>query len=324
MVEGGTHAFIGLHSKIAHNIYWQDGTNTNNGSYIEVPESIATKVVYAENHSAIRINSNLYESKWSYGPLVRHEPNNVDIAYLPDARKEFYIRNPDIYGSKNITIGQRVSFTAAVPPANSNWEVSSNLDIVSTTGSHNVQVEAIGAGSGWVGLAVNGISVQKFMVNVTGGNLTITGAAEIWAGQTVDFNLGTGSQTGVTWTCTANGINSAYYTFNSQTGALTIVDHEGGRRAEGSFTINATGAGSPKTITVKKSHIDGTLNSSSFGRVPFFAMSNGNIDGLELYIPVNTPLDISLTYPEAGNHTILSERTLLVTVLSLPTGRSPQ
>ena len=49
-------------------------------SYLEVPDSIAEKVVYGRginSHSAVRLNSDEYVSKWGDGPLVRHSPNEV-------------------------------------------------------------------------------------------------------------------------------------------------------------------------------------------------------------------------------------------------------
>lgn len=51
--EGGEKVWIGFDGSKAEDIYWTDG------SYIEVPESKATKVSYHEsgNHSAIRLSS---------------------------------------------------------------------------------------------------------------------------------------------------------------------------------------------------------------------------------------------------------------------------
>lgn len=67
-------------------IYWEDG------SYTEVPESYATKVAYEGNHSAVRISSTLYHSKWGDWPLVAHSPNNVPSGYLPEQPKRYFVR----------------------------------------------------------------------------------------------------------------------------------------------------------------------------------------------------------------------------------------
>ncbi len=73
------------HDAISHNPescpdpYWETG------SYYEVDESEATIVTYMKygviTHSAIRINSNEYLSKWGASPLVRHAPTNVPSGY---------------------------------------------------------------------------------------------------------------------------------------------------------------------------------------------------------------------------------------------------
>lgn len=83
--EGGDKVWMGRYTDDAEDIYWTDD------SYIEVPEKIATKVSYHRdgNHSAIRLNSNLYESKWGWGgPLVKHGPNDVFSIYQPAKTKK--------------------------------------------------------------------------------------------------------------------------------------------------------------------------------------------------------------------------------------------
>ena len=69
-------------------------------SYLEVPDSIAEKVVYGrgiDSHSAVRLDSNEYISKWGPGPLVRHSLNEVPRGrdldngnYCLDTAKHFY------------------------------------------------------------------------------------------------------------------------------------------------------------------------------------------------------------------------------------------
>lgn len=70
--------------------YWNDG------SYIEVPESLATKVRYTNDHSAIRVSSSLYHSKWGSWPLVAHAPYNVPSKY--GVPYKYYKRTPPITG----------------------------------------------------------------------------------------------------------------------------------------------------------------------------------------------------------------------------------
>jgi len=96
--EGGDKVWIGFDGSKAEDIYWTDG------SYIEVPESKATKVSYHEsgNHSAIRLSSEWYQSKWGPWVLVKHHPNDVPLDYNPHMTKKYYKRNMRIEGQTNI------------------------------------------------------------------------------------------------------------------------------------------------------------------------------------------------------------------------------
>lgn len=77
--------------------YWDDG------SYYEVSESLATKVSYQYDHSAVRVSSNRYVSKWGAWPLVSHSPNNVPVSYgIP---YKFYRRTPPILGPTIVCSG---------------------------------------------------------------------------------------------------------------------------------------------------------------------------------------------------------------------------
>ncbi|MCL1937828.1 MAG: T9SS type A sorting domain-containing protein [Candidatus Azobacteroides sp.] len=86
--EGGSKVWIGRYTVTAEDIYWTDG------SYTETSESAATKVSYHQdgNHSAIRLNSTWYQSKWGASSLVKHHPNDVPSIYQPSKTKKYYIR----------------------------------------------------------------------------------------------------------------------------------------------------------------------------------------------------------------------------------------
>ena len=87
--EGGAKVWMGRFDVTAENVYWTDG------SYTEVAENVATKVSYHQdgNHSAIRLNSTWYQSKWGWaGPLVKHHPNDVPVDYQPSKVKKYYRR----------------------------------------------------------------------------------------------------------------------------------------------------------------------------------------------------------------------------------------
>jgi len=53
--------------------------------------------------------SNVYQSKWGSGPLVRHSPTNVPSSYNPNYRTIYF--NPGIYGEQNISLGNNYNYT---------------------------------------------------------------------------------------------------------------------------------------------------------------------------------------------------------------------
>ena len=122
---------IGRSNAYADTVYWADA------SYIEVPETIATKVVYDRRgfHSAVRESSEWYVSKWGHaGPLVRHHPNaipdgsgQIDYNYYPNSmNRKYYILNPNcsINGSQLIN-GGTASYSVVNLPTG--WTVTWSL-----------------------------------------------------------------------------------------------------------------------------------------------------------------------------------------------------
>lgn len=117
--EGGGNLWIGYNTSTAENIYWTDG------SYIEVPESEATKISYDEstaNHSAVRINSSWYQSKWGAGPLVKHHPNACP--YNTSNPKKYYKRNLSILGSTTFYNNSTFSLNNYMSGATVHWSIS--------------------------------------------------------------------------------------------------------------------------------------------------------------------------------------------------------
>ncbi len=94
IVEGGNELWMGSSEGMFPNgytnptyLYWTDG------SYEEVPEAMATKVAYDNegNHSAIRLDSVWYQSKWGADALVKHQPDNLPPQFNRDpSKKKFY------------------------------------------------------------------------------------------------------------------------------------------------------------------------------------------------------------------------------------------
>ena len=122
LTEGGDTVWIGYHYSTAEDIYWQDG------SYIEVAENNATKVSYHEtgNHSAIRLNSTWYQSKWGACALVKHHPNDVPAIYHPELQKKFYIRTPSIIGTDSLCGTEIYSISHLPSNATVYWSFLSN------------------------------------------------------------------------------------------------------------------------------------------------------------------------------------------------------
>lgn len=122
---------IGKSNVFADTVYWADQ------SYIEVPETIATKVLYDRRglHSAVRESSEWYISKWGNGgPLVRHHPNAVpdgsgviNINYYPNSmNRKYYMLNPNcsINGAQTIIGGSATYFVENLPLG---WSVTWSL-----------------------------------------------------------------------------------------------------------------------------------------------------------------------------------------------------
>lgn len=144
--EGGNKVWL---DRPYESTYWTDG------SYAEVPESIATKVSYLGDHSAVRLSSSQYISKWGAYPLVKHAPNYVPIGYSSPSR--YYLRAPYFTGP-NLICSQGI-YTLNNLPANSSIslitnyslgyyiQVSPNLSIISySNGSLSVQKVSDGKG----------------------------------------------------------------------------------------------------------------------------------------------------------------------------------
>jgi hypothetical protein len=140
--EGGSYVWIGLETTTAEDIYWTDC------SYVETSESLATKVRYSDNHSAITTSTpNYYISKWGRLPLVRHHRTYVPPGY--GVPYKFYIRfDPydifDIPGPTTLCSTSTQTYTLSGIPSSISitWSKSSNLNYVSGQGTTSYSVRA--------------------------------------------------------------------------------------------------------------------------------------------------------------------------------------
>lgn len=178
MAEDGDTVWIGLNSLTDENIYWEDG------SYIEVPEAVATKVSYYEsydaNHSAIRLSNNLYRSKWGPGPLVEHEPNACP--YNTTLPKKYYMRAPILSGP-NIIINSEQYTISNLPNSmcvvwgidNNNFSLSLNgnqCDIL-YEGTAVVDSAAITATISYNGIVIKTLSKEIYHIEDIDGETAI-------------------------------------------------------------------------------------------------------------------------------------------------------
>ena len=101
--------------------YWETGT------YYEVDESEASIVTYGTpwqiTHSAIRLNSNEYLSKWGPLSLVRHSPTNVPSNY--GHTYKYYKRySPNIDGPTLFNTSATYSVTPLPSGYTASWSIS--------------------------------------------------------------------------------------------------------------------------------------------------------------------------------------------------------
>lgn len=88
---------------------------SNNGGYVSCSESEATKVFYHPDgdHSAIRLDSYWYQSKWGANYLVKHPPNSVDYIYQASKPKTYW-------KNANYTVSFNLNGATGTPPPTQN------------------------------------------------------------------------------------------------------------------------------------------------------------------------------------------------------------
>ena len=142
--------------------YWEDGC------IIQVAnESDAEKIhYYRGDHSAIRLSSGMYQSKWGYLPLVRHAAADVDYCYPVSGRR--YYAKFNIDGPDDVCPSSTATFsTPDYVNCTYTWTYDTNLlDYVSGQGTKDFTVEpktSTSEGLAWVKLSlyINSESVTR-------------------------------------------------------------------------------------------------------------------------------------------------------------------
>ena len=223
--------------------YWNDG------SYVEVSESNATKVWYGScwtwnssvgwenmcDHSAVRItsgpNEGKYESKWGTWPRYIHP---ADKCPYNISSRRYYIKRPIITGPSEMCSNSTATFSVTPPNITVTWTCSSNLT-AGTESGNNKNFTANGNGQGWVAVNVGGNEVfrRSVWLGVPSVNVsyevagravvlppgTLISTYDVFIGDTVLFLSNAQPTTSsVTWTSTAiqyspNGSSTIYYIF---------------------------------------------------------------------------------------------------------------
>lgn len=135
--EGGPYVWVGLFSdetQSPQSVYWSQG------SYIEVPEAIATKVRYTGDHSAVIVGNGIYVSKWGRSIKCRHSKSVADPGYgIP---YKYYRRTPSIAGATEFCSGYEGYSIQNMPPNSTILWASNNscISIDSGQGTSSVIV----------------------------------------------------------------------------------------------------------------------------------------------------------------------------------------
>ena len=170
MVEGGSNVVIELYSAQA---YIEDE------SYIEVPESLSTKVVYSGDHSAIRVSNTEYISKWGPGCLVRHSPTNVPPEYGSPANYYKRAIMPSVSGPSAYCDYATYTLNNKPTHASLTWTTSYESTIDNYGGSYvEVSKNTDGLGSVTANLTLNNgtiLHVSKDDIAVGNPSLSLHG-----------------------------------------------------------------------------------------------------------------------------------------------------
>jgi len=195
------------------------------------------------DHSAVRLYSGLYESKWGSWGVYRHAANRCPYS---TSNRTYYKRNPDyvcsITGPSSICNGNSGSFTVSSNvPVGFTWTCSSNLTHGATNG-YSKSFTANSAGYGWVAVMLGSVELARMQILVASASPTfyeIDGQTEVSPGSsTYTYSASfSGSPTSYTWSVygapsswysITTGGNNAYITFFGEATYQIYVTGENG------------------------------------------------------------------------------------------------
>jgi len=212
--EGGNKVWIGYYTDTAEDVYWTDG------SYIEVPENESTKVSYHQdgNHSAIRLNSTWYQSKWGPSALVKHHPNDVPSGYKPSMTKKYY-KLASIIGPDQLCLTTQ-TYSLPAGCLTGNWSVSGSIqfDTQNTTNVNSVTVKpsAYSSSGTLKAVASNGLTYVKSISTCTN---SIIGSEFVCSSATYTTTFGPVSS----WSKTEGSVNDPFFTLTPNGNSATVT-----------------------------------------------------------------------------------------------------
>lgn len=271
------------HGAISHNPescpdpYWETG------SYYEVDESEATIVTYMKygiiTHSAIRIDSNEYLSKWGALPLVRHAPTNVPSDYgLPYKYYKRYYRpslsGPALfntsatYSVSDLPSGYSVSWSFSEPSNLSNFSTNyPNYGQCSLTRnqSYNIHNANLSANISFAGYNVH--SITKAISSYSGfwGQYRINGGTQhelnypylVYYSSNCTLEITSPNLVDATIS-TQGDANITYWSFDQTNGYLRIGMPSSGtlvltiNSSNGTFTVPILRSSSAQSINISQ------------------------------------------------------------------------
>lgn len=257
--------------------YWETG------SYYEVDESEATIVTYMKNgvitHSAIRINSNEYLSKWGAWPLVRHAPTNVPSGYGTPYKyyKRYYrpsLSGPALfntsatYSVSDLPSGYSVSWSFSEPSNLSNFSTNyPNYGQCSLTRnqSYNIHNANLSANISFAGYNVH--SITKAISSYSGfwGQYRINGGTQhelnypylVYYSSNCTLEITSPNLVDATIS-TQGDANTTYWSFDQTNGYLRIGMPSSGtlvltiNSSNGTFTVPILRSSSAQSINISQ------------------------------------------------------------------------
>jgi len=168
-----------------YKIYWEDGSYVKVVGATDATAPNGAIVVYDPNgtgdHTAVKISTGIYVSKWGAMGLWQHPPNACPSIYNASSPKNFYVKAvlpPSLSGPGFVCVGTQETFIVNNPPGAYSWVASSNLtpdagNPGKYTGNAN--------GAGYVSIISGGVEVARKSIWVGKPDVSVSGPTYVQA-----------------------------------------------------------------------------------------------------------------------------------------------